>query len=286
MEIQIFDPTTRSTTRQRDTNETEIERTKHVILLENIKRARQFIDNKQGVPKALKKKISKIEISISELDQKKDTIIKECRLRNIQTEQNLTRQINDLEKQRKALQIQGRELDEINNQKNILVQQRSDLYFELKSLSNEFQSLISAKYKELEQLYIGYLREDKWRSFAQRIVKTIDHNIIKFIYIVTAEGEIIVQEEKIREVVSGRAAHSELAQGRNVYGAGELAFTKVNDQWVLTEINNGSGHYRPESHSTLNYVKNLINSKGIYVRDVKLRDSILRGVALRDFTAY
>jgi hypothetical protein len=98
------------------------------------------------------------------------------------------------------------------------------------------------------------------------------------------DGEIVVGEEIIRGDVSGRAAHSELAQGRNVYGAGELAFTKSKDgQWTLSEINNGSGHYRP-SVLTLPYVKNLLKSRGIDTSTVELRDTLLRGTPPPDLT--
>ena len=139
--------------------------------------------------------------------------------------------------------------------------------------------------EELANLYKETIGGDKeWDRIAKRISENIDQNIIKFIYAVDSSGEIIVGEEIIRGDVSGRAAHSELAQGRNVYGAGELAFTKDNDgQWILTEINNGSGHYRP-SVLTLSYVKNLLKSKGIGTDRVELRDTLLRGTPPPELT--
>ena len=50
----------------------------------------------------------------------------------------------------------------------------------------------------------------------------------------TTRGKIILDEEIIRgSSTSGRAAHSELAQGQNIYGAGELAFAKNQDgKWI------------------------------------------------------
>jgi hypothetical protein len=120
--------------------------------------------------------------------------------------------------------------------------------------------------------------EGEWEKLEKRIVKDEQQNLIKFIYVVTADGRIVVDEEKVRGVVSSRAAHSELAQGGNVYGAGELIFCKhpTSGEWILTEINNGSGHYRP-SQATLPYVKKLIERNGISTHYANLEDSILRG---------
>ena len=109
--------------------------------------------------------------------------------------------------------------------------------------------------------------------------------LAKFAYVATSDGETIADEEVIRGgTTTGRAAHSELAQGRNVYGAGENVFSKTSDgNWVLTEINNGSGHYRP-SASVLPYVKNLIASKGVDTTFARTRDAIMRGTPLVDVT--
>ena len=85
------------------------------------------------------------------------------------------------------------------------------------------------------------------------------------------------------ETDSGRAAHSELARGRNIFGAGELSFKKdTNGNWHLTEINNGSGHYRPE-HSVLPYAKaKIAETLGIIIDDpahpVVTRNALFRGL--------
>ncbi len=125
----------------------------------------------------------------------------------------------------------------------------------------------------------------EWNKFAKRITDRVDQNLMKFAYAATSDGEIIADEEVIRGgSTTGRAAHSELAQGRNVYGAGELVFTKTSDgNWVLTEINNGSGHYRP-SAIMLPYVKNLIASKGVDVSHAEVKDTLMRGTPLPDAT--
>ena len=114
----------------------------------------------------------------------------------------------------------------------------------------------------------------------------VDENIIKFIYAIKADGEMIVQEEVLRAQVTGRAAHSELAQGRNTFGAGELAFEKRAGKWVMIEVNNGSGHYRPDADNTLHYAKNLMRQQGIDVSQAQQVDCILRGRPLREATAF
>jgi hypothetical protein len=157
-----------------------------------------------------------------------------------------------------------------------------------KNLAMKFDTEITNEREALVERYrdiAGGVVE--WEKLAKRITENIDQNIIKFIYVVNAEGEVIVDEEKVRgSSTTGRAAHSELARGRNVYGAGELVFEK-NEQgeWYLQEINNGSGHYRP-SAATLGYVKNIVAEKGIKTDRVTLRDSLMRGASLPDLTLF
>jgi type VI protein secretion system component Hcp len=52
-------------------------------------------------------------------------------------------------------------------------------------------------------------------------------------------------------------------------------------QWKLTEINNGSGHYRPSSEN-LQYVKTLMIKKGINTSETTLNDSLMRGLNLKE----
>jgi hypothetical protein len=152
-------------------------------------------------------------------------------------------------------------------------------------VASEYDDRIAQHMERLTAVYTEVLGGEKeWDKIAKRISESIDQNIIKFIYAVKSDGEIVVGEEVIRGEVSGRAAHSELGQGRNVYGAGELAFTRdENGEWALTEINNGSGHYRP-SVLTLPYVRNLLTSRGIDTTRVELRDTLLRGTPPPELT--
>ncbi|MBI4232147.1 hypothetical protein HY605_02850, partial [Candidatus Peregrinibacteria bacterium] len=150
----------------------------------------------------------------------------------------------------------------------------------LRDASEKYANTILVKKQELLETYRQMFAKD-WDSFSVREVSRQSANLMKMIYVVTAEGEVIVEEERIRGAAdSGRAAHSELAQGRNIYAAGELAFQKVEGKWKLVEINSGSGHYRP-SQDTLNYGKNVICEKlGIDPNDanLKVKNSIFRGL--------
>ena len=286
MELQVYDPKSEATTRQTDTNEDAIEKANAVMLRDNLQRAREYI---ASTPREnqYKREIARLEKSISEMEKQKDTAMAEYQASIKQPVADFSKQIGELQKQRKISQKQGEtNFEAIDQQIAALERQREALFAELRRLSVEYQALLHAKYVELEAIYKKFIPTQEWEKFAKRIVKIVDQNVIKFIYAVTADEEVMVQEEVIRGDVSGRAAHSELAQGRNTYGAGEIAFTKEGDRWVLTEINNGSGHYRPDASSSLFYIKNLLQKKGVDVSRVELVDSILRGVALRNKSAF
>lgn len=142
----------------------------------------------------------------------------------------------------------------------------------------EFKPQVIALQKEMQTLYEEKIGEEDWQDIGVRILEENIQNIIKFIYVIRADGELVVSEEIIRGEVSGRAAHSELANGRNVYGAGELAFSKDEDgKWVLVEINNGSGHYRP-NFLTLDYVEAVMRKAGIDTSKAVKKEAILRAL--------
>ena len=124
------------------------------------------------------------------------------------------------------------EIEGLKQEKSSQVQAEADRKNK-KDIASGYDQRIFDGIAELEDLFAEAMRgrqSEEWQSTAQRIVSEEISNQIKFKYAVTAEGEVIVDEEKIRgSDTSGRAAHSELAKGRNVYGAGELVFDKTGE---------------------------------------------------------
>lgn len=55
--------------------------------------------------------------------------------------------------------------------------------------------------------------------------------------------------------------------------------------WGLTEINNGSGHYRPRV-LTLRYAQRLLEAQGVDASQARLNDSLLRGTPPPDINLF
>ncbi len=149
-------------------------------------------------------------------------------------------------------------------------------------IRERYDAQINSNYALLQDILIPVVGgKGEWDKLAQQVIEDKAQNLIKFIYTVDADGTIRVDEEKFRGKVTGRAAHSELSGGRNVYGAGELIFTKIDGTWQVTELNNGSGHYRP-SALTLPYVAKVLEGKGFDTRSARTVDSLQRGAQLAE----
>ena len=103
----------------------------------------------------------------------------------------------------------------------------------------------------------------------------------KLIYAVRPDMTVVVAEEST-EARADRVAHSELVGGQNVYGAGQLRFEVQDGAAVLLEIDNGSGHYRPDSTRTLSFVKCCIEAAGVDVSKATLRDALSAGAHIPD----
>ena len=149
-------------------------------------------------------------------------------------------------------------------------------------LREQYDAQINDNYAILQEVLVPVVGgKGEWDKLAQQVIEDKTQNLIKFIYTVDADGTVRVDEEKFRGKVTGRAAHSELAGGKNVYGAGELIFTKIDGSWQVTELNNGSGHYRP-SALTLPYVAKVLESKGFDIHFARMVDSLQRGAQLAE----
>lgn len=295
-EIHVYDPVTGKTERHTNTNEEAIQKTENLLIKENIERAKQRIAE-TGRAGQYKRPIARVETVIAHLESQRDQALGAAQVGAKQIVADLGRRQGELNQLRKILTQQLREpgvdnegvtaqLQALEQELVSVSDQRTSAFDQVRSISVEYLVQIQAKQRELEGIYRQIFPKAEWRSFAKEISHRQDENLMKLIYAVTAEGEAIVQEEVLRAQVTGRAAHSELNSGRNTYGAGELAFEKRGDRWVLIEINNGSGHYRPDADNTLHYVKKLIEKKGIDVSSAQCVDCILRGRPLREASAF
>jgi hypothetical protein len=184
----------------------------------------------------------------------------------------------------------------------------------LQTISADFarraEALQAAREEALVNAIGGVAEYGKIRLRVQEIRDT---EIAKFIYTLDGCEKLSLQHEVIKGDVTGRAAHSELAEGGNIYGGGEVIFQKHSKkfhsfdewqrfqdvlkanpigQWTLSEVNNGSGHYRP-AVSTLPYTWSIlkralldsIGLRGIVALPQEgpiLRDCLLKGVGLRE----
>lgn len=272
--VEIFDPI-EGTIKQQN-GKRNLERVPADLLRENIKRAQEYLSNRlndESVSQQLRQKLARANIQLlSAIENKKHEIdqLKKSYGKQVQDAQELAKRTKD--------------------------------FSEVRRLTAEKQSKIFEINRQIEKSYIDAVGgSQEYKKIALQVSKIIDQDIAKFIYVVNSQEEIVMDEEVIRGDVSGRAAHSELAQGKNVYGAGEIVFSKHDrvfydieewkrydqsvdfnsEEWVLSEINNGSGHYRPNAES-LRYVRRLFEEQGVDTSNAKLNDAILRGTSLRD----
>ncbi len=299
-EIHVFDPKDTAdgkTLKHADTDDKEIARTEINIIRENIARAKAFM-NETGRDNSHKRPITELEGKITAMEKERDEKISGAQVEAKRQAQAIGLQQKELRDQKQVLEKKLKTIEDsestaietqieaLEQQSNVLNETRAQAFGEVQAISAEYQPKLKQLNVELEGLYQQAVPKQAWEKLAKRIVHRMDQNIMKVTYAVTPDEEIVVQEEVIRGDVSGRAAHSELAQGHNVYGAGELAFEKRDGKWILIEINNGSGHYRPDADSNLFYVKRLLAEKGIDTENAEVVDCILRGRKLREVSLF
>lgn len=269
IEIEIYDPEINKFSKQRGL--AQAKKLENELIVDNLKRLEKKVsdlelENKRdSALKNNKHRIEKLKIALFDLNERKNMAIKD-------------------------IQAEAKKIKDFSKVKEI------SEYFMLETQKIQ-QKLIEAHIETIGG-------KKAYEKIAKRISRIVDQDIVKYIYTANSNGSIVMDEEVIRSDVSGRAAHSELAQGRNIYGAGEMVFAKHSEifrdyaewkkwsetanfdkPWRLTEINNGSGHYRP-SVETLKYVENLVKkeNKGndLNIAQVKLNDSIMRGLKLKE----
>lgn len=263
------------------------------------RKAKLLEENQRRLREAFKQAVTTLTERERELEAKKDRSPEEARelrtiagrfatdLREIKNlEQSierrkeelasLSRQKVSLDKELKvALEAEKEHLRERASTTMQILQERSKDYAAQNQLAQE---RIAALYKQV----IG---SKAWRDQEVRIVSEKTRNLIKFIYTVSADEEVLLCEELVKGNTKRRSTHSEVAQGRNVYGAGELVFEKEpgESEWRARDLNNGSGHYRP-SRLTLPYVAHLVG-RNVDLTRCELNDVLSRGVAVPEYTA-
>lgn len=264
-EVSVFDPLNGKIKKSVNVSDSNISKIERDLVVENVGRAENRMEEIRG--------------RLEELSEKNDLSSEEqIELRFLYSRMRA----NDLIKESVTRAKARIELLRKERNDEIMTEKDRDVKREIAVKYDErIAKIWSAMSSAYEDAVGGRI---EWNKFAKRITERIDQNLIKFIYVATNDGEIVVDEEVIRDSArSGRAAHSELAEGHNVYGAGELVFSKTDGTWSLIEINNGSGHYRP-SAAMLPYVKNLITSKGIDTSKTIIKDALMRGVNIQDLS--
>lgn len=115
-----------------------------------------------------------------------------------------------------------------------------------------------------EQVCVEFIRNGSDKPLSSLHFFYVDEfrveGVAKYIYVILPNNKVLISPESIFNEEQ-RSAHSQLAKGGAVKAAGELIFRKIEDQWTLCEINNGSGHYRPPAHASLPAARDLIIKK-------------------------
>ena|GEM_PF-1469660 len=274
VEVQVYDPQTGKTEIQSNASEKQINQRNTRVQAENLERAKTQVDQYESRYQELKAQETRNPTEETEFrfltSRHGGYKVHNAAIEKAQAA------IDEISRVRKSQE--GPDLSKMDQA------ERAQHIEAMRAKAAEYDKQIETLRNEIEGRYKQILGgEAEWNKIAKRM-SVNEQNIIKFMYAVDAEGNIPLTEEVLRGEAAGRAAHSELAGGRNVYGAGELVFAKdaTTGQWSLVEINNASGHYRPPGQETLVYVRNLIARYGIDTSRAIINDALQRGTPLVD----
>jgi len=136
--------------------------------------------------------------------------------------------------------------------KDLSETQRLDLAAQMQSLDG-LQHELQARYT---QILGGH---SEWENLA-KLLHPPDPDEMRFVYGIKPDGQMPVAPEVDSSADAGRPSHSELAQGQNIYGGGELIFKRdsATNKWYLQEINNATWHYRAPEKETLAYAEHVL----------------------------
>ena len=260
-EVTIYDPVSGKTEVHRDVSEQGFERKQVTLLRGNITRAMEVLGYASD-------RYNELSVQPARTNEEETELLSlGAPVRGLAQQSEKIKRIETAIAELEALKVE--EIKAADNSAKGAIRERYD-------------AQINGNYALLQEILIPIVGgKGEWDKLAQQVIEDKAQNLIKFIYIVDANGTVRVDEEKFRGKVTGRAAHSELAGGMNVYGAGELIFTKIDGRWQVSELNNGSGHYRP-SALTLPYVTKVLEAKGFDTHSVRIVDSLQRGAQLAE----
>ncbi|MCI5065613.1 hypothetical protein MRY87_07810 [bacterium] len=218
--------------------------------------------------------------------------------------------LSTLEKNfRRDERIAFRELHENNERDNVPPDQRRVLERGLQRILQGRQETTSA---ELFDLYMrldyltSYFLPLQYREHAFGKFSIVDREVIKLIYVITADGEPLFSPEPTALSVFSRRTHSEISGGRGVYAAGSLHlalfdhhFRDLDDwrehrdrieaepealQFSVTRLDNETGHFLMPSEG-LPYATNVILSRlkamGIPTDHCQVVDCITPGMKVK-----
>jgi hypothetical protein len=184
-----------------------------------------------------------------------------------QQENGLT--ISTYSKKKKEADFSPEILQALMEQKNALLKEKFDIALELNTVVQNY-------------FFQNSSLQAQWNTISHRLISCRPDNIIKYIYVVNHNGNLVFSPEQLNGDIQGRAAHSELGEGRHIYAAGEIAIqVSANGTIHITEINNGSGHYRPSPESVI-IAYNALSKDGFDISEAQLVNSLGRFAKLKD----
>lgn len=120
-----------------------------------------------------------------------------------------------------------------------------DFWYVIGNTSNDYFTLLFLSRNEDQNAALKQLNKRSGYKYEFVDGKQV-RGSCTLIFVLDAFKRVFVYPERLSDSTNGRRpSHSQLGRGRPVLCAGELKFRLSLDEWQLSEINNGSGHYRP-----------------------------------------
>ncbi len=208
-----------------------------------------------------------------------------------------------LPEDRKAFQLLSQQLVDIGKLQQELGQEISQYSknkvadFEQEKLDALYvkkEELLMLKFAvqvEAHNIVMGYFSKNtsllaQWDNVTTKLLMCKQEKSVKYIYVLNHRGELVFSPEKLDSDTQGRASHSELAEGKHVYAAGEIEIgLSATGEVKVLELNNGSGHYRPPPKTVMSAFEQL-RVDGFDVSETKLVNSLGRFAKLKEAAVF